>query len=121
MSLLALAVEWCSKQTCTEQTRAEKVIYFTSSTLSLPEKIVRSYLVKYGYSGDLNELNEELISDENTEVTLLLDAGRTDSFGDYCKILDQFKPILNGAYPHIIVIMALSSGQGGIFNILCFL
>lgn len=49
-------------------------------------------------------------------MTLLLDAGRTDSLGDYCKVLDQFKPILNGAFPHIIVIMAQSSGQGGIFK-----
>jgi len=47
LSLLALAFEWCSKQTCaeqirTEQTRAEKVIYFTSSTLNLPQNIVHS-------------------------------------------------------------------------------
>jgi len=31
-------------------------------------------------------------------------------------LLDQFKSILIGNFPHIIVIMAQSSGQGGIFN-----
>ena len=47
---------------------------------------------------------------------MLLDFGKGDYTGDNEPLINRFKMIIRGNHDHIKVIVALSSGRGGIFN-----
>ena len=94
-------------------THTERVLYFNFSTLN--SHTTEKYLRKCDCSCEPNKLCAELIESE-TRTLLLLDVGRTDQPGDYSEVYGAFNPILCGYYSHITIIMAQSSGRGGVFN-----
>ena len=105
VSLLALADEFQS---------TKKLLYFSSNSLRSPPAVVKAYLSTNKYSCELTELAGELIQKEEN-VVLLLDLGRTETSNDSSVVLQYFKSICTGNHPHVKLIVALSSGRGGLF------
>ena len=107
LSLLTLAVERTIDK--------DKVLYFSPFSLDASSVIIEDYLKKCGYTCRFDEVCTEIVK-QRTRVTLLLDFGKGDCTGDNEPLINRFKMIIRGNYDHIKVIVALSSGQGGIFN-----
>ena len=107
LSLLTLAVEMTNNQ--------DRLLYFSPFSLNLPPDIIKAYLENCGFTHELDKVCLEIVS-QHKKVTLLLDFGKAESAGDNQCLITMFKSIIHGTYKHIQVIVALSSGRGGVFS-----
>lgn len=111
LSLLTLAVEMTDNK--------ERVLYFSSFTLDFSYKIKKDYLMACGFSCEYDDLCTEIMNEEvngqEKKLTLFLDLGKGDYPGDSLPLINQFRPIIHGNYG-VQVIVALSSGEGGLFK-----